>query len=78
MPSSSAGPHDDLAAFLDTQKSVLRVSGQVSLQSQIVNAQVKADPKSFDLLDLHGPVLIQGKIRSPQILIGRVIPSRPP
>jgi hypothetical protein len=43
-----------------------------------VNAQVKADPKSFDLLDLHGPVLVQGKIRSPQISIGRVIPIPTP
>jgi uncharacterized protein involved in outer membrane biogenesis len=64
--------------LLDTQKSVLHVSGQVSLQSQVVNAQVKADPKSFDLLDLHGPVLVQGKIRSPQISIGRVIPIPTP
>jgi hypothetical protein len=64
--------------LLDTQKSVLHISGQVSLQSQVVNAQVKADPKSFDLLDLHGPVLIQGKIRSPQISIGRVIPNPTP
>jgi AsmA family protein len=64
--------------LLDTQKSILHVSGQVSLQSQVVNAQVKADPKSFDLLDLHGPVLVQGKIRSPQISIGRVIPIPTP
>jgi len=64
--------------LLDTQKSVLHVGGQVSLQSQVVNAQVKADPKSFDLLDLHGPVLVQGKIRSPQISIGRVIPIPTP
>jgi hypothetical protein len=42
------------------------------------HSQVKADPKSFDLLDLHGPVLIQGKIRSPQISIGRVIPIPTP
>jgi hypothetical protein len=64
--------------LLDTQKSVLHISGQVSLQSQVVTAQVKADPKSFDLLDLHGRVLIQGKIRSPQISIGRVIPNPTP
>ena len=43
-----------------------------------MNAQVKADPKSFDFLDLHGPVLVQGKIRSPQISIGRVIPIPTP
>ena len=64
--------------LLDTQKSILHVAGQVALQSQVVNVQVKADPKSFDLLDLHGPVLVQGKIRSPQVSIGRVIPIPTP
>ena len=29
--------------------------------------QIKAEPKSFDLLDLHGPVLVQGKIRQPAV-----------
>ncbi len=43
-----------------------------------MNARVKADPKSFDFLDLHRPVLVQGKIRSPQISIGRVIPIPTP
>jgi len=28
-----------------------------------VKAEIKAHPKSFDLLDLHGPVAIEGKIR---------------
>ena len=64
--------------LLDTQKSILHVTGQVGLQSQVVNVQVKADPKSFDLLDLHGPVFVQGKIRSPQISIGRAIPIPTP
>src|SRR5438046_5631804 len=49
--------------LLDTQKSVLHVTGQVGLQSQVVNVEVKADPKSFDLLALHGPVGVKGKIR---------------
>ena len=64
--------------LLDTQKSILHVTGQVALQSQVVKVEVKADPKSFDLLDLHGPVIVQGKIRSPQISIGRVIPIPTP
>ncbi len=64
--------------LLDTQKSILHVTGQVALQSQVVNVQVKADAKSFDLLDLHGPVIVQGKIRSPQISIGRAIPIPTP
>ena len=64
--------------LLDTQKSVLDVQGQVALQSQVVKAEVKAHPKSFDLLDLHGPVAIEGKIRSPNISIVRSIPIPTP
>ncbi len=64
--------------LLDTQKSVLDVTGTVSLQSQVVNAQVKAHPKSFDLLDLHGPVLVEGKLRAPRTSIGRSFPLPTP
>jgi AsmA family protein len=64
--------------LLDTRKSVLHVEGQVSLPTQTVQAQVRADPKSFDLLDLHGPVIVEGKIRSPAIKIGRSIPIPTP
>jgi len=64
--------------LLDTQKSVLHVKGQLSLKSQALNAEVDADPKSFDLLDLHGAVMIQGKLRSPQVSLGRVIPIPTP
>lgn len=64
--------------LLDTQKSVLYVKGQVSLQSQAVAAEVDADPKSFDLLDLHGTVSIQGKLREPRISLGRVFPIPTP
>jgi uncharacterized protein involved in outer membrane biogenesis len=64
--------------LLDTQKSVLHVDGQVSLQNQAVHVEVKADPKSFDLLDLHGPVIVEGKIRQPGIKIGRIVPIPTP
>jgi len=64
--------------FLDTQKSVLEVRGQAGLGNQMVNAEVKAYPKSFDLLDLHGPVHVRGKLRQPSIKIGRVIPIPTP
>ncbi len=64
--------------LLDTQKSVLDVQGQVVLQSQVVKAEVKAHPKSFGLLDLHGPVAIKGKIRSPNVSIARSIPIPTP
>lgn len=64
--------------LLDTQKSVLHVKGQLSLKSQAIKAEVDADPKSFDLLDLHGAVMIEGKLRTPQISLGRVIPIPTP
>ena len=64
--------------ILDTQKSILRVNGQVALKSQVVNVEVKAEPKSFDLLDLHGPVAVTGKIRAPQISLGRSFPLPTP
>jgi len=64
--------------MLDTQKSILHVDGTVGLQNQAVNVQVKADPKGFDLLDLHGPVGVTGKIRSPQISLRRVFPIPTP
>ncbi|TAJ82354.1 AsmA family protein [Reyranella sp.] len=64
--------------LLDTQKSVLYVRGQVSLQSQTVKVEVDADPKSFDLLDLHGAVMVEGKLREPRIALGRVFPLPTP
>jgi uncharacterized protein involved in outer membrane biogenesis len=64
--------------LLDTQKSVLDVKGTVALQSQIVNMELKAHPKSFDLLDLHGPVSIAGKLRSPNVGLGRSLPIPTP
>ena len=64
--------------LLDTQKSVLHIKGQLSLKSQAVNAEIDSDPKSFDLLNLHGAVMVQGKLRSPQISLGRVIPIPTP
>jgi AsmA family protein len=64
--------------LLDTQKSLLDVNGTVALQSQLVKVELKAHPKSFDLLDLHGPVEVEGKIRSPQVGIGRSLPIPTP
>jgi hypothetical protein len=57
---------------------VLHIDGNVSLQSQAVNVEVRADPKSFDLLDLHGPVSVQGKIRDPKVSLRRVFPIPTP
>jgi len=64
--------------LLDTQKSVLHVKGQLSLKSQALTAEIDSDPKNFDLLDLHGAVMIQGKLRAPQVSLGRVIPIPTP
>ena len=64
--------------LFDTEKSVLHVDGQVALTSQVVNMHIKADPKKFDLLDLHGPVVVAGKIRKPEVSIARAIPIPTP
>lgn len=64
--------------LLDTQKSVLHVQGQASLISQAVKAEIDADPKQFDLLDLHGAVVVQGKLRQPQVSLGRIFPLPTP
>ena len=60
--------------LMDTRKSVLHFEGEAALGTQVLNSRITADTKQFDLLDLHAPVLIEGKIRSPAISIGRLIP----
>jgi hypothetical protein len=64
--------------IMDTRKSVLHFDGKAALLTQAVKAKITADPKQFDLLDLHAPVLIGGKIRKPAISIGRKIPIPTP
>jgi AsmA family protein len=64
--------------LLDTQKSVLHVDGQLALASQVVKVEIKANPKKFDLLDLHGPVVVEGKLRKPKISLARIIPIPTP
>ncbi len=64
--------------LMDTQKSVLHFDGDAVLKTQEVRSKVTADTKDFDLLDLHSPVLIEGKIRSPKISLGRKIPIPTP
>jgi uncharacterized protein involved in outer membrane biogenesis len=64
--------------LLDTQKSVLHVTGQLALSSQLMKIELKADPKKFDLLDFRGPVIAQGKLRDPKISLGRTIPIPTP
>jgi uncharacterized protein involved in outer membrane biogenesis len=64
--------------LLDTQKSVLYVQGQASLINQAVRAEIDAAAKQFDLLDLHGAVMVQGKLRQPQVALGRIFPIPTP
>ena len=64
--------------LLDTQRSVLHVDGGAVLKTQQVNVKVTADPKQFSLLDLHSPVLVQGKLRAPAISLDRAIPIPTP
>ncbi len=64
--------------LMDTEKSVLHLDGEVALQAQELQIKISADPKQFDLLDLHSPVIIAGKIRSPSISLGRKIPIPTP
>ncbi|WP_422001636.1 AsmA family protein [Reyranella sp.] len=64
--------------LLDTEKSVLHVQGSASLISQAIKAEVDAEAKQFDLLDLHGAVIVQGKLRQPQFALGRVFPIPTP
>jgi len=64
--------------LMDTQKSVLHFDGTAALKTQELQSKITADTKRFDLLDLHSPVLIEGKIRSPSISLGRKIPIPTP
>ena len=64
--------------LMDTQKSVLHFDGRAVLKSQELASKITADVKTFDLLDLHGPVVIEGKLRSPRVSIGRIIPIPTP
>ena len=64
--------------LLDTKKSVLRIEGRANLRTQAVDVKIEADPKDFDLLDLHAPVLIKGTMSDPKISIDRAIPIPTP
>jgi hypothetical protein len=64
--------------LMDTQKSVLHFDGRATFNTQAIRSKITADTKQFDSLDLHAPVLIDGKLRSPEISIGRKIPIPTP
>ena len=64
--------------LVDTQKSVLHFDGDASLKTQALSMKITADVKHFNLLDLHGPVMVQGKLRTPSFSLARVIPIPTP
>jgi AsmA family protein len=64
--------------LVDTEKSVLHFDGRAILKTQEISSKITADTKQFDLLDLHSPVLIEGKLRTPRISLGRKIPIPTP
>jgi uncharacterized protein involved in outer membrane biogenesis len=64
--------------LLDTEKSVLRVEGRANLKTQAIKVKVDADPKHFDLLDIHAPVLVEGTMKDPKISIDQAIPIPTP
>jgi len=70
--------HNGTATFdktrMDTTRSVLYVDGNTQLNSQAINMKISADAKKFSLLDLEAPVVFKGKIRSPDISIGKKVP----
>lgn len=64
--------------LMDTEKSVLHFDGNASLRTQALSMKIAADVKHFNLLDLHGPVVLQGKLRAPAPSISRIIPIPTP
>ena len=65
-------------ALMDTRKSVLHFDGYVGLKQQTMTLKITADAKEFSLANLHAPILLNGKIRSPSITIDRAIPIPTP
>ncbi len=60
--------------IMDTTDSVIYVRGLVNLKQQTMKIEVEADAKDFSLLDIDAPVEAQGKLRDPQISIGKGVP----
>lgn len=60
--------------IIDTTDSVLYFRGNANLKSQNINIEIEADAKDFSLLDIDAPVELKGKIRKPEISIGKGVP----
>jgi len=76
-----AGPinlTDGVAKFdriiMDTTDSVLYIWGESNLRKQTLVMDIFADAKDFSVLDMDAPVHLEGKIRAPEISIGKGVP----
>ncbi len=82
VPIRCAAGHIELAKgvaefdrfIVDTTDSVLYIRGQSNLRQQTLVMDIFADAKDFSLLDLDAPVHLEGKIRQPEISIGKGVP----
>ena len=60
--------------IMDTTDSVLYVRGQSNLRKELLVMDIFADAKDFSVLDVDAPVHLEGKIRAPEISIGKGVP----
>jgi len=60
--------------IMDTTDSVLYVRGESNLRKQTLVMDIFADAKDFSVLDMDAPVHLEGKIRAPEISIGKGVP----
>ncbi|HEV8390558.1 MAG TPA: AsmA family protein [Dongiaceae bacterium] len=82
VPIRCAAGHIDLSngdahfdrLIMDTTDSVLYFRGQTNLRKQTMKMDIFADAKDFSILDIDAPVHLQGKIRDPEISIGKGVP----
>jgi AsmA family protein len=82
VPIRCAAGHIDLTngdakfdrLIMDTTDSVLYFRGNSNLRKQTLTMDIFADAKDFSILDIDAPVHLQGKIRDPEISIGKGVP----
>ena len=60
--------------IMDTTDSVLYIWGESNLRKQTLVMDIFADAKDFSVLDVDAPVHLEGKIRGPEISIGKGVP----
>ena len=60
--------------IMDTTDSVLYIWGKSNLRKETLVMDIFADAKDFSVLDMDAPVHLEGKIRAPEISIGKGVP----